>query len=92
LTKPSDRHMALAHLWLFSAGIEHKEYDAAGDLLALSLAKLLVSCENEGRREAAAHYVAISRDFADDEITPVYTPAESRRMVAASINKGQKKK
>lgn len=54
---PSQRHLAIAHLWSFSAGIDTSALDANGIPLAHSLADLIQQRYDEGRAEAAAAYL-----------------------------------
>jgi hypothetical protein len=54
---PNQKAQALAHLWLFSAGLDPTALDAEGIPLALSLANLLSGEHSRGRKEAASLYL-----------------------------------
>jgi len=49
--KPADRNVALAHLWLFSAGMDSGAVDTSGEKLVTSLAKVFDRIERDTRRE-----------------------------------------
>jgi hypothetical protein len=69
--KPEQRHVSVAYLWLFSAGIDHVAVDTNGEKLVNSLATLLCKHERDGRRTAAALYlqttVSGEHSFDDDD-------------------------
>lgn len=59
--RPDQRHLSTSHIWLYAAGLDPTALDSTGTPLAQSLATLLIQTEREGRREAAAHYLAITQ-------------------------------
>ncbi len=81
---PTDRHRALATLWLFTAGVEQNAVDTQGVSLAESLATVFGQMEREGRREAAYHYLTLQRSGEHDIDTGEYDVRELRRLIAAA--------
>lgn len=92
--KAPDKHMALATLWLFSAGIDPALQDTDGLPLTESLAKVLQSAEKMGRKEAASTYMklhalpppppAYSGEHDIGEITGKYDVRELQELLKAS--------
>jgi hypothetical protein len=84
------RFLAVAHLWIFSAGGDSSAVDTQGEPLAKSLATLLKAKFLEGRREAATMFLQmqpsgehpVASDSSDD--TGRYDLHELDRLLRAS--------
>lgn len=59
--QPSQRQLARAYLWLYSADIDFSRLDTQGRDLATSLGILLDKCEEDGRRESATQFLKVTQ-------------------------------
>lgn len=64
--KPSDHHLAAAHLWIFNSGIDPTCVDVAGRPLVESLASQFAQFEHDGKLEAASHVVKQVQNIKSD--------------------------